>query len=862
MVFERPLFLLIIPFLWALLWLGGRHSLARWGKRKKYAAVSLRGLILLLLSCALAGPLYLIPTREPAIVFLRDVSAGIAPQAAQQAKTFVSDTSRGHSRDSADIVFAAEPAVVRPFGGSESRLPDELPVDATDLASALDFASALLPVDRPGRIVLFSDGISNRGPSPLVALPGLMEGHIEVDVVPLERDRSPDAAVTAIQLPPSLREGQVFDLPVDVVATQAFPSASVRLYQNGLLIASMDQPLSPGANHLMFHRIRAEGGMASYEVLVEAMDDVRPRNDRLKTTAIHGGAARTLIIDRVPSHSEALSSALREEGFSVEVRPPAGLPASLAEFDRFDLIMLADAPAADFQNEQLQNFSAWVKSLGGGFVMIGGEDSFGAGGYFRTPVAALLPVRIERDEREETPVVALLVILDRSGSMAASAGDKTKMALADEGAAYALDILQRRDFFGLFAVDTVVHEVLSLDHVTDKAAAARKIAGITAGGGGIYIYTSLAEALPRMRDIDAKLKHIILFADASDAEEKFSDVGGSGGVPVGGRSALDLASALFSSRVTLSVVALGTQSDKDAAFLRDLAARGGGRFYLTADALSLPRLFAQETTRATQSSLREDAFLVRPAAPADVLAGIAWKEAPPLLGLNVGVPKPGAEVFLETEGGEPIFVTWRQGLGQVAAFLSDAGDRWASEWLTWPGYAKFWTQVARRLVRPDVRTDLSVSLRETDAKLIIEADAISSEGSFRNGLPVHVTVAGQQGGSVSVPATQIAPGLYRAELPKPASDLAIIAVDDGSERPVSLAWTRQPSREFFPDGDGMPILEKIARDTGGMVNPAPDQIFRLAPFPVTARRDISGWFLACALLLWPFDIWIRRREGK
>lgn len=861
MTFERPLFLLIIPLLWGVLWLGARHSLVHWDKRKKYASLFFRGCILFLLGCALAGPLYLMSTREPAVIFLRDVSASLDQQEARRAGVFVDDASRRHLRDSAEIVFATEPAVSRPFGVSESRLPEGFPVDATDLASALDFASALLPVDRPGRIVLLSDGVPNRGPHPQISLPGLKERRIEVDVVSLGQDHSPDAAVTAIALPPSLREGETFDLPVDVVATQSFPSSSARLYQNGLLVASMSQALSSGRNHLVFPRIRAEGGMASYEVAIEAAGDVRPRNDRFKTAAIHGGAARTLIIDGTPLHSEALASALREAGFSVEVRPPAGMPSSLAEFDRFDLIMLADAPAADFQNEQLQHLSSWVKSLGGGFVMIGGENSFGTGGYFRTPVAALLPVRIERDEREETPVAALLIILDRSGSMAASAGDKTKMALADEGAAYALDILQRRDFFGLFAVNTVVHEELPLDHVGDKEAAARKIAGITAGGGGIYIYTSLAEALPRMRDIDAKLKHIILFADASDAEEKFSDVARSGSAATG-RSALDLASALFSSRVTLSVVALGAETDKDTSFLRDLAARGGGRFYLTADALSLPRLFAQETTRATQSSLREDAFLVRPAAPADVLAGISWNEAPPLLGLNVGAPKPGAEVFLETEGDEPIFVTWRQGLGQAAAFLSDAGDRWASEWLSWPGYAKFWTQVARRLVRPDLRSDLSVSLRETDGKLIIETDAVSSDGNFRNGLPVRVTVADQQGGSSSVPAAQVAPGLYRAEIPSPSSDLAVIAVDDGSGRPVSLAWTRHPSLEYFPGGEDGPVLEKIARETGGVINPAPEQVFRLAPVPVTARRDISGWFLACALLLWPFDIWIRRRDGK
>ncbi len=137
--------------------------------------------------------------------------------------------------------------------------------------------------------------------------------------------------------------------------------------------------------------------------------------------------------------------------------------------------------------------------------MLGGEESFGAaGGYFRTSVANVLPVSIESEEREETPVVALLVILDRSGSMSASAGTQTKIALANEGAILALDVLQPKDLFGLFAVDTRVQEVVPLGTITDRQNASRRIAGITAGGGGIYIYTSLAEAFPRLRDAQAE----------------------------------------------------------------------------------------------------------------------------------------------------------------------------------------------------------------------------------------------------------------------------------------------------------------------------------------------------------------------
>ena len=170
--------------------------------------------------------------------------------------------------------------------------------------------------------------------------------------------------------------------------------------------------------------------------------------------------------------------------------------------------------------------------------------------------------------------------------------------------------------------------------ISDKQGASRRIAGITAGGGGIYIYTSLAEALPRLRDAHAKIKHVILFSDAADAEEKSSGEPGTSKAGTG-NSSFDLAAAMLASRITVSVVALGTEQDKDTAFLRQLAAQGGGRFYLTADAATLPRLFAIETMRAAESSLRERTHFYRSSSAAgEAVKGINWQEAPLAPGLQ------------------------------------------------------------------------------------------------------------------------------------------------------------------------------------------------------------------------------------
>jgi uncharacterized membrane protein len=847
--FDRPEFLLLVPAV-ALVWGMRRFSLARWDARQALVCTGLRSVLVLLVILALAGPRLAGTSSDPAVVFLRDRSASI-PAVAEEAAAAWLTAARPPAGRSTVVDFAAEARI-----GGTAMPPGE--ARETNLSRALEFAGAILPPDRPGRVILFSDGRATAGGDPRAAAASLAAAGVEIDVVPVADDPRPDAAVSGILVPPGVRDREVFDLTAVVDASVGLSGAVVRVYQNNVLAQEKSLDLAAGETRVDFPGLRADGRLGLYEVEVAAAGDVRPENDRLQSAVPHEGAPSVLLVDARPEQSEPLAAALRAEGLPVTLVPPPGFPRTLAELENFDLVIFADAPAAAFGDDQLTMLSDWVRDFGGGFLMIGGEESFGAGGYFRTPLAALLPVAMEREEREETPVAALLVILDRSGSMAAAAGAQTKMALANEGAVMALDVLQSRDSFGLFAVDTRVQDVVPLAPVGDREASARRIAAITAGGGGIYIYTALAEALPRLRDVEARVKHIILFSDAADAEEKTSEQPGQGAVP--GGSALDLAAAMLAGRITLSVVALGSEEDRDTDFLRQLAGQGGGRFYLTADATTLPRLFTLETMRATESSLREEAFLAVPAAETAATRGVDWASVPLLLGFNVTRAKPGATVEVVTEGKDPLLATWRFGLGRVGAFASDAKARWASEWLGWPGFGKFWVQLVRSLLRPATRGDWAVSLREADGKLVVEADAIAADGTFRNALKPVAVLALPDREPVEFPLRQTAPGRYRAEVPRPAGERASLAVSDGEGRPVTLAWSASYPDEFRHRPPDTAALRELVAASGGRWDPAPADAFRPARQPRDTRRDLAPWCLALAALLWPVDVWLRRRR--
>ena len=408
------------------------------------------------------------------------------------------------------------------------------------------------------------------------------------------------------------------------------------------------------------------------------------------------------------------------------------------------------------------------------------------------------------------------------------------------------------------AVDTRVHQVATLARHENRGEVAGQIKKITAGGGGIYIYTSLLDAFSQLRDASAKIKHVILFCDAADAEEKAAGERSEGSQVPG--NAMDLVASMAGARITTSVVGLGNAGDKDVPFLKQLASTGGGQFYLTDDALALPQIFVAETMRVAQSSLSEEPFVVQAVHRAPVLEGIDWEKAPPLGGCNLTKPKDGADVLLVTGRGDPVLASWRFGAGQVAAFTSDAKSRWAGDWLLWPGYGKFWAQVVRSLVRTGNASGLQVRTVSDAGTLRVEVDAVAPDGTFRNQLPLSVGVVEPGGATHLVEARQAAPGRYQAEVAVSGTGTTWLSVQssalkDGGEL---LGFTPPYPAEFLNNATDEASLRRWAETAGGWFDPKPEAVFERPKTGARRTTDLTGAFLIAALLLLPLDVWLRR----
>ncbi len=853
---------LVLALAVPLLVIAMRRSLADLRPAQRRVCLTVRALIVLLLVAALASVQMLLPTEELAVVFAVDQSASISADAAKQARDFVgASLAAQHGRDTSGVVgFARGAELWQPATGNARLAPTwpELADRAgTDLGGALDFSTALFPADKTKRLVLLTDG-NDTGGRAAEAARALASRGIELFTVPLRNAAAPEVLVEKVEVPRRLKTGEPFDL-VAHIRSNVETSAKVKLYQNQFLLETREVALKRGDNEFRAPNLKADGSFISYEVEVAAVLDTSADNNRAQATASLRGQPRVLIIEGDEAKARPLAEALRGEKIGVETRGSLGAPKTLEDLQQFDLFILSDLSALALGRDQMELFRRWVQDFGGGFIMLGGENSFGVGGYFRTPIEQMLPVKMEHDDRQDVPSVALLVVLDRSGSMTALVQGQTKISLADQGAVFAMNVLQPRDFFGVLAVDTKAHTVAPLQQHASKGPIEQKIMSITAGGGGIYIYTSLAEAFQQLRDVPARIKHVILFSDAADAEEKGAGEMGDGATGAG--SALDLAAAMLTAKITTSVVALGLEADKDTPFLRQLAERGSGRFYLTSDATSLPQIFSTETMKVAQSSLVEEPFLAVAAGKSALIGGIDWAQSPLLLGYNATKPKPTADVLLATERGEPLLATWRYGLGQAAAFTSDAKSRWAAEWLGWPGYGKFWTQLVRGLMRKSDAASFAVSTRENGDRLTLEIDAIKPDGSFRNQLPITINALGPAGETQTLEPRQDAPGRYSATFDLAAEGTTIFSVTS-PELPDGgyvFGHTRSYPREFMTTETNEVLLRALAENGGGKFDPTPAEIYARPKHTAASRRDLTDYFLVAALVLFPLDIWLRRR---
>lgn len=809
--FERPLFALpvavvLVAVAHRLLALSPRQGAARRALTELLIGVSALAAGLAIVGAELGKPL----DRLAVLVAIdRSRSIDLVPDADARVRSELQLAELGMRDDDriGTLAFAAEAAVedhLRP----RTRLPApqkvELGRDGTDIAGAIRRALAEVPADSAARIVVLSDGVSTRG-DPLEAAAAAVAAGIPVDVVPLDQAKVPDVRLAALRMPPRASEGETIEMRI-VTSASAETPVELRIFRDGQLLRKGSAKVAAGEDVLRLREQAPGPGLHRYDVEITALDpklDVRPEDNSGSTFVRVRGQAAALVMEADPKLAAAMVRALEGAAFRVDTVGPSGVPADVAGFAAYDVLVLSDIPAPDLSSTQIDALASYVRDLGGGLLLMGGEKSLGPGGFGKTPIEEISPVSFDLKQERRRASLAEVIAIDYSGSMAMKAGAHTKLELANEAAARSAELLGAGDRLGVMHVDTVVSWTVPLGPVTDKAAISKAIRAVGPGGGGIYVDLTLKDAYAALSREKVNLKHLLLFADGADAEERSGAFGLVAGAKARG--------------ITTSVISLGRGGDT--ADLEKMARLGDGRFYLVEDAGRLPAIFAQETVLAAKSSINETTFKPAGGAPGAATRGIDVGALPALTGYVVTIPKGRAQVHLKGPEGDPILATWSIGIGRAGAFTSDFKDRWGQAWTASPEAARMFGQLARDLTR---RADDPRVRLEADAaggELHVRANLVGDDGRAESFRRLKVRVGGPDGFQREIPLEAVGAGAYAVSVPlsRPGAYIAT-AIDEIAGDPVATTGAvLSAGEELRPTGTDRGMLTRIAEITGGQV---------------------------------------------
>lgn len=782
-------------------WLIGvsRRSLAGLRPGRARLALGLRLAIFVLLVLGLSGLQVARPSRTLTVLFLLDLSDSIPRDRQDAALRFVDGVARrmGPHDRAGVIVFGSDAYVEylpRPglrVGGVHTVLSRQY----TDIAGAIRLALAAFPDDTQKRIVLLSDGNENHGRAVEEAAAAMAAG-VSIDVVPIPYAYERELLLEKMTAPGEAKQGEPLELKVLATATHD-TTATLRLWRNDQLVSEQPIRLLKGKSLLSVPQTITQPGFHRFEAQLSGEGDTRAENNRALTFTHVRGRPRVLYVEGRREEGRFLAQALRGQEVDVELRGAEQIPTNLAEFQNYDSVILSNVGAWRLSADQMKMLQSNVRDLGAGLVMIGGEQSFGAGAYGGTPIEAALPVEMDVQKQKQMPTGAVAMIMH---SCEFPDGNQW----AAETAAGVIEVLGSRDHVGVLLYDSGDRWGIPLQPVRDKAALQQQVFQLQPGDMPSFEPT-LRLAYDALRAVDARVKHIIILSDGDPSPPTDS-----------------LLQAIVKAKITISTVAVFPH-DTLAPTLQVIARIGKGRFYNVTSAAQIPRIFLKEATTVLKPAVIEEPFFPKVDPTSPFLKGVAPASIPPLLGYVAASPKPVADVAMLTKRDDPLLASWQYGLGRAVAFTSDAKNRWAAHWVDWENYAKFWAQVVRWTIRSTARTPLETSVAIERRQGHVTLDAVDETGAFLNFLDLTGNVVTPER-TLKLKLQQTAPGRYEGSFDAPDVGQYIVSIayrDAQGRRRLHTTGTAVPySPEYRELEANTATLVRIAETTGGRVLPA------------------------------------------
>lgn len=845
--FAHPAWLVLaaalVAFFALFVWRAGRARL------RDATANALRLLALASLVVALAGPLSGSDVQHTDVVFALDLSSSIGPESINEGLDFVNRARDSQARVGL-VVFGADAAVeslVRRGGEPLREITAHVESAGTDIGRAIEVAVGAFPAAGHRRIVLLTDGRENIGDARAAAAVARSLG-VEVDTVALKKSAlRKEIYVEHLTVPARARLHEPFNVRTTVRSNET-TRAHLVIMRNGVLLREFTVELQRGANVFSLPDQADAQGLLEYEAIINSDDDSEPANNRYQAFVQVSGAPKVLHVAGGPQDSRYVTAALRAQGLAVDEVTASSLPANLHELVDYELVILNNVSGFDLSLAKMALLEYYVRDAGGGLLQIGGERSYGAGGYYGTPVEQLLPVAMNVKTDVKMPSLSVVFVLDRSGSMSTRTRGEEKLAIAKRAALSSINLLTGLDRVGILAFDSDKEWVVRPTEARMRRSIAEKLRELKVGGG-TDLYIALDEAHRVMREERAKIKHLIVLSDGLTEGDKNFD---------------SLAERIAADGITMSTVAMGTDADRR--LMARLAIIGKGRYYHTDDPRNVPRIFTSETMTVARDLVVEGSIRPRRIHADELTAGFGADAFPELGGYQRTHPKPAAQVVLAGRGGDPLLASWRYGLGKAVAFTSDLSGRWGRQWVEWPDFARFLSQMARWTMRQSGSETFVPQFQWSGQRGVFTVDVLDRDDRFVNGLKLDASLMDSSRHERRVELAQIAPGRYSVEFPVPREGRYYLTVTgrDGSRQvgPRTFGLVVPYSSEHLDLGVDDQLLRDVADIAGGHRRPLSGASLKAVTTPaLKSSSSLSRiwWpFFLAALIFLVADVAVRR----
>lgn len=822
---ESPIWLLLflLPIAY---FIYDRWKHANYQTHEQQIIVGIRAIAICLVIFAMTGPMILLPVKEEQILFVVDQSASTVGTD-QQITEFLTQSLAKKKDHQAIGIYTFDDSFQTqvPLSFDTKDVPEFVGSNQdgkTNIAESIQLATNLADQKKATRLVLLSDGLENSG-SVQEQLARMTGSHVEIDTYILNRPQSDDAAITSFETPPVAFEGEQQQLVVEVESSKDVIGELI-LSENDEYLLTQQVEIQAGTNTFTLRHASTGEGLLKYEVQLNLANDALLENNKLTSVTMVERAPSLLVVsnDQVTS---PIPDFIDQQVINTVTISAADLPYDLSNYIKYDAIIFDNVPGYLVGEDKMKVIEQAVKNFGVGFMMVGGDNSFGLGGYFKTPIEKLLPVEMEVKGKQQLPSLGLIIVMDRSGSMMGN-----KFELAKEAAARSVELLREDDTLGFIAFDDKPWEIIEARTLTDKEEALEKILSVSVGGG-TEIYPGLELAYERLSDLKLQRKHIILLTDGQSATQNDYET---------------LIADGLGDNITLSTVAIG--QDADRSLLEGLSQMGTGRFYDVMDESTIPAILSRETVMISRTYIEDNPFY--PTIQGDPAWMSLFETGVPQINAYIATTaKQTASVIAESTKEDPVLAEWMYGLGRTIAYTSDSSGAWSGDFARFDQWGNFWNTSVSRLLPSYSEVPFDIRKSEDGSYTVLDP---SGQSAFLD--IVAVNESGEEIESLSEP---IAPGKSRVSF-KADPGLIFLRISNEQNGLYQAGISIPYSEEYKIQPPNAGLLSDIAKRTGGEVVSSPEQAMRDIQYKSTESKSIQQWLVLLAMVLFFIDITLRR----